>query len=72
MSEKCDDCDSLTNMGKYLPNANVVQLVCLCRVIIQDGERQQHGICCRVVNLKMRQKSRTINELLFYHCRFYL
>lgn len=60
-------------MRNDLPNANVVQLVYLCGVIIQDGERQQHGICCRVVNLKMRQKSRIINELLlFYHCRFYL
>lgn len=52
-------------MRNDMANANVVQLVCLCRVIIQDGERQQHGIYCRVVNLKMMQKSSIINELLF-------
>lgn len=52
-------------MGDDLPNANVVQLVCLWRVIIQDGERQQYGICCRVVNLKIMQKSTIINESFF-------
>lgn len=33
-------------------NTNIVQLVCLYRIIIQDGEGQQGGICCGVVNLK--------------------
>lgn len=48
----CDVCDSLTDMRNDSLNANIVQLVCLDRIVIQDGEGQQRGICCRVVNLK--------------------
>lgn len=39
-------------------NANIIQLICLDRIIIQDREGQQCGICRRIVNLKKDVKEK--------------
>lgn len=37
--------DGLTDMRNDVLNANVIQLICLARIIVEDREGQQRGIC---------------------------
>lgn len=57
-------------MRNDMLNAYVIQLVCLGRIIIQDREGQQHGVCCRGVNLQRITRKITLTFTDMQCCRY--